>query len=114
MVNTTQYQFQLAEDAAMSKLIVDALVPTTAYNYEGRLDYGTSYYWRVRATEPAPSDFSPVFTFTTAAQPQAPPSPAPVTSPPIPTWVWVISSIGALLIGTTIFLIVRTTKPFKH
>jgi len=108
MVDVTQYQFQLAEDAAMSKLIVDVRVPTTAYNYESPLNYHTSYYWRVRATEPTLSDFSPVFSFTTVAPPQ--PLPSPPAAPPlplIPLWVWVVTSIGALLVGVTVFLIVR-------
>ncbi len=112
MIDVIQYQFQLAEDAAMSKLIVDVRVPTTAYNYESALNYHTSYYWRVRATEPTLSDFSPVFSFTTLAPPQPPP-PSPSTAPPlplIPLWVWVVISIGALLVGMTAFLIVRGIK----
>lgn len=114
MPDATQYQFQLAEDAAMGKLIADVTVPTTAYNYEGALDYDTTYYWRARATEPTPSDFSPVFSFTTAAHPQPPP-PAPLTpAAPVPLWVWIVSSIGALLVGITAFLIVRGIKPFKR
>jgi len=44
-------------------------VPTTAYEYGGKLDYGTSYFWQVTATEPVPSEPSPVFSFTTEARP---------------------------------------------
>lgn len=112
MVDVTQYQFQLAEDASMSELIVDVVVPTTAHNYEGPLNYGTSYYWRVRATQPSLSDFSPVFSFTTVAPPQLqPPSPQVAsTLPLIPLWVWVIASIGTSLVGMIAFLIVRGIK----
>ena len=53
---TTKYQFLLAKDAEMTQIVVEAEVSTTAYEYDGTLEYDTNYFWRVRALEPAPSD----------------------------------------------------------
>ena len=109
--DTTEYQFQLAEDAAMTKILADAKVPTTAYTYDAGLKYSTNYYWRVCATKPAPSDWSPVFSFLTEAAPPPPPPPeVPAPPPPTPAWVWAIIGIGALLVIVTLILIVRTRR----
>jgi len=79
---TTKYKFVLAKDAAMTQVVAEAEVPTTAHEYNGTLDYSTNYFWRVMALEPAPSDWSATFSFQTEGKPQ-PPS-APPQSPPTP------------------------------
>jgi hypothetical protein len=66
---TTKYKFQLAKDAAMTQIVEEANVPTTAYDYDGVLEYSHNYFWRVMALEPAPSDWSATFSFQTAAAP---------------------------------------------
>ena len=66
---TTEYNFVLAEDSALENVIVQENLPTTAYKYNGRLDYDTCYFWQVTATKPVPSEPSPVFSFTTVAKP---------------------------------------------
>lgn len=73
----TEYQFVLARDSALSDVIVRETVTTTAFKYSGRLEYDTSYFWQVAATKPVPSEPSPVFSFTTVAEPapQVPPLP---------------------------------------
>lgn len=62
---TTKYKFVLARDAAMTQVVVETEVTTTAYDYPGTLDYATNYFWHVMALEPAPSDWSATFSFTT-------------------------------------------------
>ena len=76
--DSTEYKFVLAEDSVLANIIVQESLPTTAYKYNGRLDYDTCYFWQVTATKPVPGEPSPVFSFTTVARP----SPAP--SPPLP------------------------------
>ena len=66
---TTEYKFVLATDSALRNILVEDTVPTTAYEYDGRLDYDTSYFWQVTATSPLPSEPSPVFSFTTESLP---------------------------------------------
>jgi len=105
---TTKYKFVLASDAAMTQVVKEAEVATTAYEYDGKLNYSTNYFWRVMAEEPAPSDWSATFSFQTeAAAPEAPPI-AP--TPPTPLWVWVVIAIGAILVIVTLVLIFKTRR----
>ncbi len=75
---TTAYRFVLAGDSALSEIIVEEELPTTAYKYNGRLDYETGYFWQVTGSKPLPSEPSPVFSFTTVAEPPPPQAPTPL------------------------------------
>ena len=103
---TTKYHFTLSKTADMRTVFVEADVATTAYEYEGELEYGESYFLRVMALEPVPSDWSATFSFRTQAAPPTPPvQPAP--QPKTPLWAWVIIAIGIALLITIMFLIFR-------
>ncbi len=67
-----EYEFVLARDSALREKLAQETVMTSAYIYRGRLDYATTYFWQVAATKPVPSEASPVFSFTTVAQPLPP------------------------------------------
>lgn len=102
--DTTKYRFVLAEDAAMTRLIKETEVTTTAYEYDGQLEYNQSYFWRVMALEPVPSDWSAIFSFQTQSAPPAPPA-QPEAQSETPPWAWVVIASGlALLIGITVLL----------
>ncbi|MBM3118128.1 MAG: hypothetical protein FJ006_01000 [Chloroflexi bacterium] len=105
---TTKYKFQLAKDAAMTQIVKEAEVTTTAFEYDGTLDYSSNYFWRIMALEPAPSDWSATFSFQTEAAP-APPA-APEKPAPTPFWVWVVIAIGAILVIVTLVLIFKTRR----
>jgi hypothetical protein len=106
--DTTKYRFVLAKDAAMNQIVKETDVTTTAFEYNGTLDYSSSYFWRVMAVEPAPSDWSATFSFQTEA---APPPPAPPAQPaPTPLWVWVVIAMGAILIVATLVLIFKVRR----
>ncbi len=73
------YEFQLAHDADMADLLVDAtgdhaLGNTTSYTHGEALDNSSTYYWRVRAllSGGAESDWSAVVGFQTEDVPVAP------------------------------------------
>jgi hypothetical protein len=100
----TSYKFVLAKDAALTHIVAEAEVTTTAYEYEGTLDYGSSYFWRVMAIEPAPSDWSAVFTLQTEAAPLPAPPPAP-PPPATPLWAWVVIAGAGMLVTVIIILI---------
>jgi hypothetical protein len=102
--DTIRYRFQLAKDAAMTQLVVQDDTFTTAYQYLGTLDYDTSYFWRVMAVEPAPSDWSAVFTFHTISQPA--PSAPPVAAAAMPVWAWVAIAVGSVLVIAVVVLLV--------
>jgi len=105
---TTKYKFELSTNADLSSPLVQTTVPTTSYQYTGKLKCNTAYFWRVQAAEPAPSEWSAVFSFQTQAEPPPPPPPTP--APETPMWVWVIIAIGAILVIVTLVLIFKTRR----
>jgi hypothetical protein len=105
---TTKYKFQLAKDAAMTQIVKEADVATTAFEYDGTLDYSSNYFWRIMSLEPAPSDWSATFSFQTEAVPPLPAEPAGPT--PTPLWVWIVIAIGAILVVVTLVLIFKTRR----
>jgi hypothetical protein len=106
--DATKYKFVLAKDADMTQVVKEAETTSTAYGYDGKLDYSTNYFWRVMATEPAPSDWSATFSFQTAAEVKPISETQPVT--PTPIWVWVVIAIGAILVIVTLVLIFKTRR----
>jgi len=107
---STKYKFVLAKDAAMTQIIQQAEVTTTSYEYDGTLDYGINYFWRVMALEPEPSEWSATFGFQTEAAP-TPPAATPHSTP------WISVSILGLIIlvvaaigFTAWFLVIRIRK----
>jgi hypothetical protein len=105
---TTKYKFVLASDAAMTQVVKEAEVATTAYEYDGKLNYGTNYFWRVMSEEPAPSDWSATFSFQTEAEPVV--TTTTEKAAPTPIWVWVVIAIGAILVIVTLVLIFKTRR----
>ena len=93
--DTTKYEFILAEDADLTQVIVREEVPTPAYHYTDKLDWGETYFWQVRAIEPAHSEPATA-TFTVMSESAEPP--APPAAPATPFWVWLAIGILALLI----------------
>jgi hypothetical protein len=105
---TTKYKFVLAKDPEFTQVVTEAEVTTTAYEYDGSLDYSTNYFWRVMAEEPAPSDWSATFSFQTEAKPI--PTVESSGPPRTPIWVWVIIAVGAILLIITLVLILMTRR----
>ena len=106
--DTTKYRFVLADDAAMTQVVKDTEVATTAYEYDGELEHGEGYFWRVMALEPVQSDWSATFSFQTGAAPLPPAlEPEPNRTP---LWAWVIIAIGTALLIVIIFLIFRVRR----
>jgi len=107
---TTKYKFVLAKDAALTDIIAEAEVATTAYKYEGMLDHNASYFWRVMAIEPVSSDWSATFNFTTTTAPLSPTTPESELPPVTPLWAWVVIGIGAVLVIMSIILIFKARQ----
>jgi len=101
---TTKYRFVLANDPALNDIIMNTEVATSSYVFNGKLDYNTSYFWQVMAIEPAPSDPSSIFTFTTEPGPVVE-VPLPIIQPVTPLYIWVVIGIGVALIIAVIVLI---------
>ena len=97
---STNYRFVLATDAAFTDIVAEAQVATTAFEYNGTLDYNTDYFWRVIAIEPAPSDWSASFSFQTKAAPEAPPAApkAPSSSDALQPAIWTIIGVSTVVL----------------
>jgi hypothetical protein len=110
---TTKFKFLLAKDAAMTQVVKEAEVTDKSYDYDGTLDYGTNYSWRVMALEPATSDWSATFSFQTEAAPPPPLAAAPQTI----TWPLAILMLIVLALaassGLSIWLIISKRQKIK-
>jgi len=121
----TEYELVLAKDAGLTQIVAGTpvRVQNTAWQCPSELDYGTIYFWRVRAIVPVASDWSPVSSFTTEAKsaittpvplPSAPSTSLPLSPPPAPEPIiplyllWLMVSISTIMIITLIVLIIRT------
>lgn len=107
-VNSAKYKFVLAKDAAMTQVVTEADVAATAYVYEGTLEYGRNYFWRVMAIAPAPSDWSATFSFMTEAEPL--PAASTAAKPKVPFWIWPIIAIFVALFAAMIALVMIKPK----
>ena len=118
----TGYEFELSAAADYSSPIVsktgaNALI-SAVWGLEQKLDYATTYYWRVKAVSKTTDSVWANGTFTTmseaAAPPAAPAPPAPPESTVVkkigPAYIWAIIGIGAALVIAVIVLIVRTRR----
>jgi len=100
---TQKYRFVLAKNAAITDIVVQAESSATSYSYGGTLDYDTTYFWRIMAVEPVPSEWSATFCFRTIAattlEPQAPKAAT--------FWIWLIIAIGVILDISLLILVIR-------
>ncbi len=102
--STTLYEFELATDNSFTTLVARADLDRTAYVYPGTLEWGETYFWRVRAVRPHPSEWAVAsFTVITRPVPQVVPQTsgleglaAAVSAGAAPLWIWLV--IGALLL----------------
>jgi hypothetical protein len=116
---TTLYEFLLSEDNGFESLVTREELRESAYVYPGELDWGKTYYWKVRALEPAPSEWS-VGSFIVQQQPVE----APVSGPPAtldfaagmpamgtPLWVWLtIGLLSALVVLVIVFAVLPRSR----
>jgi len=120
----TSYKFQLATDSLFSDMLVDkTLGNVNSFAYTDDLDYGITYYWRVKGiSATSATDWSAGTGFTTMTKPTPPivvePTPppqivipaAPAATPITPGWIYAIIVVGAILVIAVIVLIVRTRR----
>jgi len=106
----------LAKDAEITQIVKRATTTTTAYEYTDALEYGKSYYWRVRALEIKGQsnigDWSGTFTFRTMS------APAPVSDNTTkkqksqsdsPGYVWVVILV-IVAVPVAMLVLIRKTR----
>jgi hypothetical protein len=111
MAGVTEYEFIIATDAALTQPVAGTPVTlaTTAFG-PVTLEYGTDYYYAVRATAPT-SSVQSIGAFRTMISPEEEIPPVVVEQPVIsPAWIWAVAIIGALLVIAVIVLIMRTRR----
>jgi hypothetical protein len=132
----TGYEFELGKnpdpdpwgyflsDVLVRKTAEDAL-QATVWESTMELEYGTTYYWHVRAITPDTESAWVAGIFTTMTKATTPPPPVTVTEVPAPTinippapapteitpaFIWAIIAIGGVLVIAVIILIIRTRR----
>jgi hypothetical protein len=139
---TSEYHFVLDDNATMTSPVIDIKVDNASFTMTEELDYGTTYFWKVRATEPAESDWSTLANFTVkeklveplpppVVQPvpplridlPAPPPPNTLTLPPLPAtpapvvpgYLRAVIITAAILLLAVIALIIKrfTARPIR-
>ena len=111
MAGVTEYELVISLDAALTQPVAGTPVTlaTTAYG-PVTLEYGTDYYYAVRATAPT-SSVQSIGAFRTVISPEEEIPPVEVVQPVIsPAWIWAVVIIGALLVIAVIVLIMRTRR----
>jgi len=110
--DSTEYKLVLARDSALQNIIFETTVPTTAYEYKGRLRHNTSYFWQVIATKPAPSEPSPVFSFVTEDIVTVPPAALQIPHQLYHWFVAIVLSniLSDIIILAAIVLILRSQQ----
>jgi hypothetical protein len=135
IAGTTEYQFILSTNWTMARPIVDEKVDKAGFKLSKELDYGKTYFWIVRATQPIVSSWSTLANFTVEDKPAepvppvivqetppvtinipAPPpqndiniAPPPETPPPVvPDYlITVIVIMGVLLLIVIVLIVIR-------
>ena len=137
IAGTTGYRFILADNPSLAMPLVDTHVVSTGYVMNNELEPGKTYFWAAKAVAPVESEWSTIADFTVTLPPKEPAPPVVVQempppvisipSPPsteivvmqprqpeqvIPTYIWAIIIIGAILIIVVVIMIFRTRSPF--
>jgi hypothetical protein len=84
VASATEYQFMLSTNITMTSPIIDIKVDKAGYNLSEELDYGKTYFWKIRATTPTVSDWSTLANFTVEKKPAEPVPPVVVQQVPAP------------------------------
>jgi hypothetical protein len=129
--DATSYEVQIATNEDFDPVLASGTPTTNAWLGAPELDYGTTYYWRVRVVKDGITSSWVTCIFTTMAEPAAEQfccpqcglcfdtqaeleahwdamhAPAP---PSTPMYIWLIIGIGALLVIAVLILIVRTRR----
>jgi hypothetical protein len=130
IADADRYELVLDTDSSSANPVIAKLdeqaLPSTAWQCETELNYGTTYYWKVRAVSPdSLSAWSATYAFTTESlgtiaaapdpAPSSPSSPPPETKPDMTDWL-IYLGIALLvtmvaLLATMIMLLVRMRRP---
>jgi hypothetical protein len=127
----TSYEVQLATNEDFDPVLASGTPTTNAWLGAPELDYGTTYYWRVRVVKDGITSSWVTCIFTTMDEPAAKVYTCPQcgmefateaelqahwdakhapAAPSTPMYIWLIIGIGALLVIAVLVLIVRTRR----
>lgn len=112
LVEATEYEFTLARDPAFQQVILNHKLSNTTLDYQGELDWGRTYYWKVQATKPFIGEPSQISSFSIAEQESQNISNIPSKLANQPLWLWIFLAllIIAILVAT---IVVISTKRYS-
>ena len=76
----SEYQFVLSDNVAMTSPVIDTRVTTSAYIVAEALEYGRTYFWRIRPAAPTVGAWTIIANFTVASEETAPAPPLPAVT----------------------------------
>jgi hypothetical protein len=107
--NVIEYEFILSQQSDLQQPIVNLITTDTTIDLNTELNWGTTYYWQVKAIKPFISQPSPIFRFTivTPEEPIAPTKPQILD---IPFWLWLVIIFLIIAILAAIIITVTTRR----
>jgi len=112
MPGTTEYEFILAKDAALTQTIVKKELSNTAYQYDDKLDWDTTYFWAVKVIKPVPSKTYSVATFSVMTKEEA--ALEQPLAPTTPLWAKIVIAFTIVFILAITTFNPRVRQYFKH
>lgn len=98
----TKYEFILARDPELKRVLVKKKVADTAFKYDGELSPGTTYFWQVRGVEPFITEPSAVASFIVA---KAEVGPMPKPREPVGVLTWAGIAVYTILAAVVMVFI---------
>jgi len=86
--------------------VISVRVAEAGYDYDAELDYGTTYFWQIKVTEPFISEASPIFSFTVAPQEE---HTLVSRIANLPLWLWI--AIAVIAAASIAVLVISKMKP---
>ena len=105
-----EYEFTLAKDRSLQQVVISRNISNTTYDYDGELDWGSTYFWQVKVTKPSLNQASPVFSFTVAKKGAAEPASTQQMINIPALWLWLIIAFLIIAILVAVLVTVRTKR----
>jgi hypothetical protein len=108
VAGVAEYELTLARDQNLQQIVTNQNISGTFFDYNGKLDEGSTYFWQVKTTKPFVSQPSQILSFTIVAKDlDESQTTNPLTT--IPFWLWLVAVflLVAILVAVVVVIITR-------